>query len=128
MIKADKQIKGAKVLVLGLTFKENVPDTRNTRVIDIVRELKEYGIEVHVADPVADRAEAMHEYGLEIEEETAVSGVAAIIAAVSHKEFQTLDFEKLKKKYKNGSYVLVDVKGMFDRKEAEDAGYLYWRL
>jgi UDP-N-acetyl-D-galactosamine dehydrogenase len=128
LIKGDKQIKGARVLVLGFTFKENVPDTRNTRVIDIVSELKEYGIEVHVADPVADRTEALHEYDLTIEDENDVTAVDAVILAVAHKEFQVLDLEQLKYKYQGGSYVLVDVKGMFDRKTAEGSGYLYWRL
>ncbi|MCX8130846.1 MAG: nucleotide sugar dehydrogenase [Clostridia bacterium] len=128
IIKADKPIKGAKVLIMGFTFKENVPDTRNTRVIDIVNELREYGIEVHVADPVADKEEAMHEYGLVIEEVDKIKDVDAIILAVAHKEFEHINIEELKKKYRNGKYILVDVKGLIDRRVVEEAGIFYWSL
>lgn len=128
LIKADKQIKGAKVLVLGLTFKENVPDTRNTRVIDIIHELREYGVDVHVADPVADQQEAEHEYGLKIEALEDIQDVDAIVVAVAHKEFAHLDFEQLKGKYKDVKYILVDVKGVYEAKEAETAGFVYWSL
>jgi len=128
LIKADKQIKGAKVLVLGFTFKENVPDTRNTRVIDIIEELKEYGIKTHAADPVADCEEAMHEYGIGIEAYEDICDVDAVIMAVSHKEFIDIDFEELKKKYRDESYVLIDVKGIFSIEEAAKSGFQYWRL
>lgn len=128
LIKADKQIKGAKVLIMGFTFKENVPDTRNTRVIDIVNELKEYGVNVHVADPVANKEEAKHEYGLSIENLDDVNEVDAIILAVSHNAFKNLSLHDLEKKYRNGSSVLVDVKAFFDRKEAEKLNFLYWSL
>lgn len=128
LIKVDKQIKGAKVMVMGLTFKENVPDTRNTRVTDIVNELKEYGVEVHVTDPVADRLETEEEYGLLIEDESAINNVDAIILAVAHKEYSSIDPEQLKKKYKNGKYVLIDVKSIINRKTAEEAGFVYWSL
>jgi len=78
LIKADKQIKGARVLIMGLTFKEDVPDTRNTKVVDIVRELREYGIEVFVSDYMADREEVYNEYGIELVEYGEVSNVDAI--------------------------------------------------
>lgn len=128
LIKADKQIKGAKVLVLGFTFKENVPDTRNTRVIDIVNELKEYGVEVHVVDPAADAEEARHEYGFEIEKMNQVDSVDAVVLAVAHKAFNELSLEKMKEIYNNGRYIIIDVKGFFDRQEAVKAGYQYWSL
>ncbi len=128
LIKADKQIKGAKVLILGFTFKENVPDTRNTRVIDIVEELGEYGIEVHVADPVADKDEAVCEYGLKIENYEDVGQVDAVILAVAHKEYENMDLEEIKKKYRNGKYVLIDVKGICSIEKVKDAGFIYWRL
>lgn len=128
LIKADRPVKGSRVLIMGFTFKENVPDTRNTRVIDIVKELNEYGIEVYITDPVADKDEAFREYGIEIKELDSVKGVDAIILAVSHKIYEGIDLEALKSKYRNGSYVLIDVKGMFEREYAEELGYLYWRL
>lgn len=128
LIKADKSIKGAKVLIMGLTFKENVPDTRNTRVIDIIQELIEYGIDVVVADSVADREEARKEYGFNLIDYESVADVDAIIVAVAHRPYCSLDLEEMKKKFKDGKYVLVDVKGIFSRNQAVEAGYLYWRL
>lgn len=128
LIKADKQIKGAKVLIMGFTFKENVPDTRNTRVIDIVEELREYGVDVKVADPVADKEDAKREYGLEIQEMADVNGVDAIILAVSHEAFKTIELKGLKKKYKNSNCVLIDVKSFFDKNEAISSEFIYWSL
>lgn len=128
LIKADKQIKGAKILILGFTFKENVPDTRNTRVIDIVNELKEYGVDVYVEDPVADRQEALHEYGLKIQDEDDTVKVDAIIAAVAHAQYKDINLECLKARYRDDSYILVDVKSMFDNNRLEDMEYKYWRL
>ncbi len=128
LIKADKQIKGAKVLILGLTFKENVPDTRNTRVIDIIEELKEYGIGIHVADAAADKEEALKEYGVGIEEYDDINDVDAVILTVAHKEYEKLELSGLKKKYRDGKHILIDVKGLFDIEHAKEEGYLYWRL
>ncbi len=128
LIKVDRPIKGSKVLIMGFTFKENVPDTRNTKVIDIVRELWEYGIEVYVTDPVADKDEAFMEYGVKIEDFNDINDVDAIILAVNHKAYDDIDLESLKSKYRNGIYALIDVKGMFKRKNAEKLNYLYWRL
>lgn len=128
LIKADRPIKGSRVLIMGFTFKENVPDTRNTRVIDIVKELHEYGIEVYVTDPIADKDEAYKEYGVELKNMDEVRDVDAIILAVSHKAYEGIDLADLKRKYRNGNYVLIDVKGLFDRYYAQNLGYLYWRL
>jgi len=128
LIKADKQIKGARVLIIGFTFKENVPDTRNTRVIDIVEELREYGVEVAVADPVADHDEMYREYGIESHSIEEINEVDAIIIAVAHNDFLKLDIEELKKKYRNGKHVLIDVKGVLESEAAVKAGYIYWRL
>ncbi|MCX7749873.1 MAG: nucleotide sugar dehydrogenase [Clostridia bacterium] len=128
LIKADKQIKGAKVLIMGFTFKENVPDTRNTRVIDIVEELKEYGLKVHVSDPVADKKEAYHEYGLTIQDLEEIGPVDAIVLAVAHQAFDKIDLKALRTKYTDGKPVLIDVKGMCDLKELKTSDYLYWRL
>jgi UDP-N-acetyl-D-galactosamine dehydrogenase len=128
LIKVDKQIKGAKVMIMGLTFKENVPDCRNTRVIDIVHELKEYGIDVHVTDPIAGRAEAIHEYGLELEEYKDIVKVDAIIMAVSHKAYMESTLEEIKSKYADDKYILIDVKGLYNRDDAANSGFVYWRL
>jgi UDP-N-acetyl-D-glucosamine/UDP-N-acetyl-D-galactosamine dehydrogenase len=128
LIKADKQIKGARILLLGLTFKENVPDTRNTRVIDIITELLEYGVNVCVVDPAADKEEAFKEYGITIEDFDSVDNFDAVIAAVPHREFQKINLEELKKKYSSNKFVLMDVKGMFDLEEVKKSGYIYWRL
>lgn len=128
MIKADKQIKGSKVGIFGVTFKENCPDTRNTKVVDIIRELEEYGIEVPIVDPVADKEELWHEYGLKLSEMEDIKNVDTLIFAVSHDKFKPLTLESLKSLYNNNKHVLIDVKGLFDRKEAEEMNYIYWRL
>lgn len=128
LIKADKQIKGAKVLIMGFTFKEDVPDARNTKVADIINELSEYGIKVYVTDPVADREEVMREYALDIHDFDEVNGIDAVILAVAHKQYREIPIERLKEKYSNGAKVLMDVKGVFTPIEAERQGFLYWSL
>ncbi|NLG89222.1 MAG: nucleotide sugar dehydrogenase [Clostridiaceae bacterium] len=128
LIKADKQIKGAKVLIMGITFKEDVPDTRNTKVADIISELNEYGIKVYVTDPVADREEVMSEYSVNLHDFDEVNGVDAIILAVAHKQYREIPLERLKEKYSNGAKVLIDVKSIFSPGEAERLGFLYWSL
>jgi len=131
LIKADVPVKDAKVAILGFTFKENCPDTRNTRVIDIVNELKEYGINPMIADPEADAQEAKHEYGIDFDSVEGIKEMDAIIIAVGHDQFLKFtreDFEKMFKDGSNESKVLLDIKGILDRKEYEAAGYKYWRL
>ena len=128
MAKSGVPISGAKVAVLGLTFKENCPDTRNSRVVDIIHELHEYGIEPVVCDDVADKDGAEREYGLELTAFEKVKNCDAVILAVAHDEFKALsrsDFDAL---YKNETKILLDVKGILDRKTFESAGYKYWRL
>jgi len=128
LIKADKQIKGARVLIMGLTFKEDVPDTRNTKVVDIVRELREYGIEVFVSDYMADREEVYNEYGIELVEYGEVSNVDAIVLAVCHRQYREITLDMLMDKYSEGTKVLIDVKGMYPPKDAIAKGFLYWSL
>lgn len=130
LIKADISVKNARVAVLGFTFKENCPDTRNTKVIDIINELKEYGIEPVIADPVADKKEAEYLYGIRFMEINAVKNMDAVILAVSHREFLELSMEDMNQLFKQTGKVKVlsDVKGILDRKKYEQAGYLYWRL
>ena len=131
LIKADVAIKNAKVAILGFTFKENCPDTRNTKIIDIYNELKEYGITATVADPCADSDEAKHLYGMEFVDMNTITDCDAVILAVAHEEFKTLtqdDFDKMFKAGDNSTKVLADIKGLLNRKEYEAAGYNYWRL
>ena len=131
LIKADITVKNAKVAILGFTFKENCPDTRNTKIIDIVNELKEYGITPVVADPVADVKEAKKLYGIEMTDVNVLENFDAVILAVAHKEFANLnetDFDKIFANTSKSKRVLLDIKGLLDRKKYEDAGYNYWRL
>ncbi|NLI78236.1 MAG: nucleotide sugar dehydrogenase [Candidatus Riflebacteria bacterium] len=132
MIRSGKTIKGAQVLVLGLTFKENVPDLRNTRVIDIIAELREYGIGVWVHDPVADPREAVEEYGLELHSTlTGIPPVDAVVLAVPHAAFRALTPARLARRCRRGPRqppVLIDVKWLFDPEAARRAGFRYWRL
>ncbi|MBR2883980.1 MAG: nucleotide sugar dehydrogenase [Clostridia bacterium] len=131
LIKADLPIKNAKVAILGFTFKENCPDTRNTKIIDIYKELKEYGITATVADPAADADEAEHLYGMKFVDISTIKDCDAVILAVAHEQFKSLtqaDFDKMFKSVENNKKVLVDIKGLLDRKEYEAAGYNYWRL
>jgi UDP-N-acetyl-D-galactosamine dehydrogenase len=127
MIAAGSHVKGAKVCVLGLTFKENCPDLRNSRVIDVIHELQSYGIDVHVHDPISDAKEAMHEYGVKLESWDQLPTSDAIVAAVSHKEFAAKPLSDYKAKL-NGKGVLVDVKGMFDPGAARATFAGFWRL
>ncbi len=131
LIKADVAIRTSKIAILGFTFKENCPDTRNSKVIDIVNELREYGIEPIIADPIADSSDAKREYGVEFTDISEIKDMDAVIIAVSHDEFANMklsDFDKLFKNVPNNKKVLVDVKSILNRKEVENAGYVYWRL
>lgn len=128
LIKADKTVKGARVAVLGFTFKENCPDTRNTKVFDIIKELREYGIEPVVADPVADPEEARALYGVEFVDLTDVRQMDAVVLAVAHREFAALTEAEIAGFFGGGVKTLLDLKGLLDRDEYERAGYLYWRL
>lgn len=130
LIKADVSIKNAKVAILGFTFKENCPDTRNTKIIDIYNELREYGITPIIADPEADADEAKRLYGVDFVGIDDVKDCDAVILAVAHEQFKDItmaDFENMFKQSENKN-VLVDIKGLLDRKEYENAGYIYWRL
>lgn len=128
LIAADRTVKGARVAILGFTFKENCPDTRNTKVIDIVNELKEYGIEPIIADPVADKEEAKCLYGIEFVDISTIKDMDAVILAVAHNKFSNLTMENIDKFFNKGKKVLLDIKGLLNRKKFENAGYSYWRL
>ncbi len=129
LIAGDVKVKGARVGILGFTFKENVPDLRNTRVIDVVRELEEYGVTVITHDPQADPDEARHEYGIELSPLEELRDLEAVILAVAHKDFNALTLEGIRHWFRTPqSPLLLDVKGFFDPAEAEAAGYRFWRL
>ncbi len=120
-------IKNAKVIVLGLTFKENCSDLRNSKVADVVRELQDFGCDVSVHDPVAAPGEAMHEYGISLVSWEDLPEADAIVAAVSHKEYLSLPQTDLMARLKPGG-VFVDVKSAYDAVVIEAAGYKLWRL
>lgn len=128
LIKAEKSVKNARVAILGFTFKENCPDTRNSKVFDIVEELREYGIEPFICDPVADTEEAKNLYGVSFSELNQINNMDAVIIAVSHSAFLAIDMSALAKMYADDQKVLLDIKGIFDREEYENAGFKYWRL
>jgi UDP-N-acetyl-D-glucosamine/UDP-N-acetyl-D-galactosamine dehydrogenase len=127
MIRNGSQVKGSSVNVLGLTFKENCPDIRNTRVIDVIHELKSYGINVHVHDPVPDTEEARHEYDLELEPWDALPRADAVVVAVAHRQFVARPLhDYLAKVVERGCF--IDVKSQFDMTALRGAGLTVWRL
>ncbi|WP_339213218.1 nucleotide sugar dehydrogenase [Ornithinibacillus sp. FSL M8-0202] len=129
MIKAKQDIDGARVAILGITFKENVGDVRNTKIIDIITELQEYGVDVLVHDPIAEKEDVYHEYGIELIEKDQLSDIDCVVLAVPHKVFmESYDLDMLAKLYKNDKKVLVDIKSILDRKECQAKGYQYWSL
>jgi len=135
MIAADKPVRGGRVLILGLTFKENVPDIRNTRVIDIIEELRSYGVEPLVHDPMADANETRHEYDIELIDLDGSESFDAVVYAVPHAAFETFDvndFVRLSGGQNAGQAkspgVVIDVKSRLDRTEIEGAGLVYWAL
>jgi UDP-N-acetyl-D-galactosamine dehydrogenase len=127
LIHAGHSILGNCVTILGLTFKEDCPDLRNSRVIDIIRELQDYGIHVQVCDPLADPEEAVNEYGVQLVSLEELRPAAAVVAAVSHRQFLAIPPESLA--LLMGAHpVLIDVKGMYDQTAMEEAGMRVWRL
>lgn len=131
LIAAELPVRNAKVGILGFTFKENCPDTRNTKIIDIVKELNEYGIHPIIADPAADADEAERLYGVKFCDMDEIRDCDAVVLAVAHTEFAALTMEQIGAMFKendNSKRVLVDIKGLLNRKEYEAAGYSYWRL
>lgn len=128
LINADRCVRGARVGILGFTFKENVPDIRNTRVVDIIAELQEYGISVLIHDPEADPAEAMREYGQELLPLDALKDLDALILAVPHEEFKALGVDALKAMFSGKPVTLIDIKSFWNKRAMLDAGFALWRL
>ena len=127
MIAADLPVKDADVIVLGMTFKENCPDLRNSKVIDVVRELQSFGARVHVHDPIADSAECEHEYGIALTPWEQLPRACAVVAAVSHKEYAELGLKQIAEKAVPGA-VFADVKSCYDPAALSALGLRTWRL
>jgi len=127
LIKSNCNVKDAKVNVLGLTFKENCTDLRNSKIAELIYELKSYGVELHIHDPIADAKEARHEYGIELESWESLPRADAIIVAVSHQEFIERPISDLQSKVvERGCF--IDVKSQFDQKVLNEIGLSVWRL
>lgn len=131
MIEAGQAPKKSKVVILGLTFKENCPDTRNSKVDDIIKRLNSYGIEPIVIDPWASESDALYEYGVRLTKLEDVSNADCVIIAVAHDEFKAMGLERIKmifRKCEDGEKVLIDVKGLYSIKELKQSGLIWWRL
>ena len=132
MIQVGQAPKNSKVVILGLTFKENCPDTRNSKVDDIIKSLNEYGIEPIVVDPWASERDAMQEYGVTLTKLEDIADADCIIVAVAHNEFKALKLDDIKAMFKadlaDNQKVLIDVKGLYKVDELKASGLSYWRL
>jgi len=128
LIRSGKQVRDSRVGILGITFKENVPDLRNTKVVDIVKELMDYGIEISVHDPLADLEEAKQYYGIDLKPFEDLSGVDAVIIAVKHNAYLQMGLPEISRLCTNHKAVVIDIKGAFSPEEAEKLNILYWRL
>ena len=127
LIQNDKNIRNAKIGIWGITFKENCPDTRNSKVNDIIKELREYEIEPIVCDPVADKEEAKKLYNIEIADMSKLEDLDALIISTCHEEFKKLTMNQFEKMFKDKK-IIIDVKGILNKEEYKEAGYSYWRL
>ena len=127
MIKNGVDIHTAKIGILGFTFKENCPDTRNTKIIDIIEELRDYGIEPIVADPIADKEEALALYGIELSDRSSLQSLDVLIIATAHEEFCSLSYDQYIS-YFGKNKILFDVKGILDKSTCVKYGFVYWRL
>ena len=129
MIESNVKVNGSKVLVMGLTFKENVPDLRNSKVADLIKRLEEYNVNVKVTDPIADPEEALSEHGIKLQELDDINNVGAVVVAVNHDQYNEMKLEDFRKFYKHDidRPVFIDIKSIFDKNEAEKI-YNYWRM
>ncbi len=131
LILADKTVSKAKVAILGLTFKENCPDIRNTRVVDIIHKLREYNIEPIVIDPLADKEETEKEYGIKLTSMEKIKDIDCLVIAVAHQQFKELTKEQIKAFFpqkEENKNIIVDIKGILDKEKVLNDGYAYWRL
>jgi UDP-N-acetyl-D-galactosamine dehydrogenase len=127
MVRAGFKLKGCRVNVLGLTFKENCPDLRNSKVADLIHELESYGLQVHVHDPVADAAEALHEYGVRLESWDELPCAEALISAVAHHQLNTRPLSEVRAKIVPAG-CFIDLKSQFDETTLRESGLSVWRL
>src|SRR5699024_10647813 len=127
LILSEQKVKGCKVAILGFTFKENVEDVRNTKIIDIVNELKEYEIEVLVYDPIANKEDVENQYNISLVNKDSLMNLSAVVHAVPHKLFENFTIELYDRIY-DQSKVFIDIKAMYNRKEFEENNYFYWSL
>jgi len=129
LIQSDVVVRKAKVSILGITFKEDCPDTRNTKVFDIIQELRNYGIEPIVVDPVANPEEVKHEYGISLSRLEDINNSDVLVFAVAHKEFKSMSLSYISSMYTNkNEKILIDIKSIFNLSELSDQNYKYWRL
>ncbi|KGX89961.1 UDP-N-acetyl-D-galactosamine dehydrogenase [Pontibacillus halophilus JSM 076056 = DSM 19796] len=128
IIKNDKNVKGARVAILGVTFKENVADVRNSKVFDVVNELLDYGVEVLVCDPKANKEEVYNEYNLNLQEFGELKDIDVVIAAVNHDEYKELNIDSFIELFKEGKPILFDLKKAYEKNDYIDRGFDYWSL
>lgn len=126
LVLADKKVKGAKVGIMGITFKENCPDIRNTKVIDIINELREYGVDVFVYDPIANKDDVKSEYNIDLVSYENLQKLDAVLIAVEHEEFKNLDIKDIKNMQNKKNPIIIDIKGIFDKDKI--TGCMYYRL
>lgn len=131
LILANKVVKKSKVVILGLTFKENTPDTRNSKVIDIIEGLKEYGIKPIIVDPIADKLEAKKYYDIDLEDLETIKDADCVVLAVAHDKFREMEFKNIERLLNDKvgeEKVIIDVKGLWNKQGLENRGYFYWSL
>lgn len=128
MIKSNKGINGARIGILGVTFKENCTDVRNTKVIDIINELREYSANCIVVDYMANKEEVSERYNIELVDFNELKDLDCLILAVAHDEYKRLDLKKIKELYSDENKVLIDIKSLINKAEAEEQGFVYWSL
>ena len=128
LIAAGKQVRGARVAILGITFKEDVPDLRNTKVVDIISELQDFGVDVLITDPLADPDEALKYYGVDLQPLNQIKDLDAVILAVMHREYREEGLEGIAGRCADSNALVIDVKGCFSPQEAQKLGVTYWRL
>jgi UDP-N-acetyl-D-galactosamine dehydrogenase len=131
IMKNDIPARGLRIAVLGLAFKENCPDIRNTKVVDIMHELREYGMAPLACDPYVDPAAALDEYGIEMTNMPDITGMDALVVTTAHTRFRNMTIDEISSLYRKdceNPRILFDIFGIFDKEKYERAGYLYWRL
>lgn len=128
ILKSSRTYGTLKMVLFGVTFKESVKDIRNSKIIDLYNYLKQYGINVSVYDPVANKEEVYDEYCIKLIDYEDIKNIDAAVFCVSHNDFEQIDLAELKSRFKNKNSYIFDIKGIFDNKAVVDSGFNYWRL